>query len=423
MDNNNESYSQKTLEALESGQIEESNRLYGWALRKDDNETLYNLAGELFALGFDGKALRIYEKLIKEYPGDDELLVLAAEILIDQGKNDEALENLDQITPDSEFYLSSLMVQADLYQTEELYEVSERKLVEAIKLAPEEPAIQLALGELYYTTQDYSKAVSYYLGLIKQGISEMSQINIVERLAVSYAAYGKFEKAIAYFEQIHEEDLTPDILMQEGITYLQLDENERAQATLEKVIELDPSYSSAYPYLISSYRKDEQWDKGLTAAQEGLAVDQYNPELYLQAAEMAEHALDNELVEKYLQKAIELAPENTEVLIRITDFYNRIGKYDETLQFASDDVTDAQLNWNLALAYWKQDDFKSAASHFDLAMHDLQDTTAFLADLYHFLKESGQLEQAVDVARKYVKLAPTDVDMQDELEQLEEQGY
>ncbi|MEO4707056.1 tetratricopeptide repeat protein [Pediococcus pentosaceus] len=231
---NNESYSQKTLAALESGQIEESNRLYSWALRKDDNETLYNLAGELFALGFDGKALRIYEKLIEEYPNDDELLVLAAEILIDQGKNDAALENLDQISPDSEFYVSSLMVQADLYQTEELYEVSERKLVEAIKLAPEEPAIQLALGELYYTTQDYSKAVNYYLGLIKSGISEMSQINIVERLAVSYAAYGKFEKAIAYFEQIHEEDLTPDILMQEGITYLQLDENERAQATLEK---------------------------------------------------------------------------------------------------------------------------------------------------------------------------------------------
>jgi pentatricopeptide repeat protein len=36
----------------------------------------------------------------------------------------------------------------------------------------------------------------------------MSQINIVERLAVSYAAYGKFEKALAYFEQIHEEDQT-----------------------------------------------------------------------------------------------------------------------------------------------------------------------------------------------------------------------
>lgn len=420
---NNISYSQKALEALESGQIEESNRLYSWALRKDDDETLYNLAGELFALGFDGKALRIYEKLLKEYPDDDELLVLSAEILVDQGENDKALADLNKVRPDSDFYLSSLMVQADLYQTEELYEVSEEKLKEAVKISPKEPAILLALGELYYTTQDYSKAVKYYLALIKSGISSISQINVVERLAVSYASYGKFEKAIAYFEQIHEEDLTSDILMQEGITYLQIDENEKAQEVLEKVIEQDPTYSSAYPYLITAYSKDEQWDKGLTAAQEGLAVDQYNPELYLQAAEMAEHAHDDELVEKYLSEAVELAPENTKALIRITDFYNRLGRYDDVLNFANQEITDAQLNWNIALAFWKKDDFKNAKAYFEPAFTDLQDSPNFLNDYYHFLRENGQLEQAVDVIRRYVKLVPTDVSMQDELEQLEEQGY
>ncbi|WP_368733657.1 hypothetical protein, partial [Deinococcus alpinitundrae] len=83
--------------------------------------------------------------------GDHELPVLAAEILVDQGENDRALANLEKIPEDSEFYVSALMVEADLYQTEELYEVSERKLLAAEQLAPDEPAIQLALGELYYT--------------------------------------------------------------------------------------------------------------------------------------------------------------------------------------------------------------------------------------------------------------------------------
>jgi pentatricopeptide repeat protein len=260
MNNEEANYSKRALDALESGQIDEFNRLYGWALRKDDDETLYNLAGELYALGFDGKALRIYEKLIERYPGDHELPVLAAEILVDQGENDRALANLEKIPEDSEFYVSALMVEADLYQTEELYEVSERKLLAAEQLAPDEPAIQLALGELYYTMQDYPKAVTYYLRLIKQGIPMMSQINIVERLAASYAASGKFEKAIAYYEQIHDEDLTPDILMQEGITYLQLNEVQRAQTVLEKVVDMDSSYSSVYPYLIDAYRRDEEWD-------------------------------------------------------------------------------------------------------------------------------------------------------------------
>uniref|UniRef100_UPI0036D399B0 tetratricopeptide repeat protein n=1 Tax=Halomonas halophila TaxID=29573 RepID=UPI0036D399B0 len=160
MNNEEANYSKRALDALESGQIDEFNRLYGWALRKDDDETLYNLAGELYSLGFDGKALRIYEKLIERYPGDHELPVLAAEILVDQGENDRALANLEKIPEDSEFYVSALMVEADLYQTEELYEVSERKLLAAEQLAPDEPAIQLALGELYYTMQDYPKAVT-----------------------------------------------------------------------------------------------------------------------------------------------------------------------------------------------------------------------------------------------------------------------
>ena len=419
----NKSYSQKTLDALEGGQIEESNHFYSWALRKDDDETLYNLAGELFALGFDGKALRIYKKLLKTYPSDDDLKILTAEILVDQNENDQALALLDQVPDDSEYHVQALMVEADLYQTEELFEVSERKLLEAYQISPDEPAIQLALGELYFSMQNYAKAVKYYLALIKQGIPEMSKINLVERLAVSYAGDGKFEKAMAYFEQIHDEDLTTDILMQEGITYLQMDEFERAQEILEDVLKRDNSYSSAYPYLIQAYAKDEQWDKGLHTAQLGLAVDQYNPDLYLLAAEMAEHAKDNELVGKYLQKAYELEPDNSAILIRLTDFYNRQEMYDKTIALDSNEITDPQLNWNLAVAYWQLDQFEMAQEHFENASHNLDNQADFLSDYYHFLRENGDLPKAVDVLRKLVNIRSTDVDLQEELEQLEDQGY
>ena len=53
------SYSEQVLEKFEAGNIEEGNRLYGWALRKDDDDTLNSLAEELYGLGFDGKAMYI----------------------------------------------------------------------------------------------------------------------------------------------------------------------------------------------------------------------------------------------------------------------------------------------------------------------------------------------------------------------------
>ncbi|ANZ72227.1 tetratricopeptide repeat protein [Pediococcus claussenii] len=421
---NNTTYSEQTLNAIESGDIEEANRLFSWALRKDDDETIYNLAGELFAIGYDTKALRIYQKLMKKYPADSEFKIDSAEILIDQGKNDEAIELLDSVDPDSENYLQALLVAADLYQTEELFEVSESKLLEAYSIAPDEPAIVFALAELYNNMQDYEQATKYYLDLIQRGIPKFAQTNLVERLANSYAAAGKFETAIAYFDQIHEKDLTPNILFQTGLTYLQLKENERAREAFERVIEMDATFASVYPYLVQTYAEDEDWKNALKAAQEGLGVDSYNIDLYLQAATMAEHLQQVDEVEEFLRKGYQTDPENVEILIRLTDFLNRQDNYQNTLKILENvEFTDPQLEWNYAIASWHQDDIHQASESFEAVGDALDDNAVFLKDYFTFLIEQGEVEKAVSKLRKYVLLEPEDIEMQDQLMQYEEQGY
>ncbi|WP_353990323.1 tetratricopeptide repeat protein [Pediococcus argentinicus] len=417
-------YSERMLDALESGNIDESNRLFGWALRKDDSEILYNLAEELYGLGFDGKALRIYQKLSQEFPEDGELYVAMADIEIGQGKNDEALEHLKQVSENSDAYLSALMVEADLYQTEELYEASETKLLTAYEIAPEEPAVIIALGELYNLLQDYPKAVKYYLELIKMGIPSFAKINVVERLAVAYGASGKFETAIAYFDQIHDEDLTPDVLFQKGLTYLQLKDTEHAQSTFERVIEMDSNYASAYPYLIQTHADLEQWSDALKVAQTGLGVDSYNVDLFLLAATMAEHQQEDELVQKYLETAHQVDPENVTVIIRLASFYNRIDQFAKTIDLLDGtEIDDPQVNWYYGVALWKSEQFEPAAKHFKDASMELQDNVEFLKDYYNFLRENGDIELAVSILRSYISLNPTDSEMQENLEFYEEQGY
>ena len=39
-----ESYAEKMLNAIESGQLEEAKKAFAWALREDDDEILFNLA-------------------------------------------------------------------------------------------------------------------------------------------------------------------------------------------------------------------------------------------------------------------------------------------------------------------------------------------------------------------------------------------
>ena len=64
-------FSEKCLQAIEDGNMEEAQKEFAWALRKDDDEILFNLAEQLYALGLMPQARRAYLKLLERYPDED----------------------------------------------------------------------------------------------------------------------------------------------------------------------------------------------------------------------------------------------------------------------------------------------------------------------------------------------------------------
>lgn len=168
-------HSEKMLELLEKGQLEEAKKEFGWALRKDDDQMIYSLAEELYSLGFSKQSKRAYEKLLERYPDEDGIKTALADIEISDGNDDRALELLAQIMPDSDSYLEALLVSADLYQTQGMFDVSEQKLLEARRLAPDETVILFGLAELYFNVKEYRKAARCYLDLVKSGVLEFSK--------------------------------------------------------------------------------------------------------------------------------------------------------------------------------------------------------------------------------------------------------
>lgn len=102
------------------------------------------------------------------YPDEGELLVYIAEIYIQLGNDDEALSTLGKIDKDDSSYLQGLLLQADLYESQGLFEVSEQKLLEAEKLEPEEPVIQFALAELYSSIGKFHEAVYKYEQILQK---------------------------------------------------------------------------------------------------------------------------------------------------------------------------------------------------------------------------------------------------------------
>ena len=407
------------------GQLDDAKKSFASALRHDDDDMLYSLAEELYGLGFVRQAQRTYLKLLERYPDEDQLRTALADIAIDEGNNDEALSYLDQIKPESNAYVQSLLVAADLYQTQELFEVSEQKLIEAYNQAPEEPVVLFALAEFYYMMGQYETAIPYYFSLIEQGETNFAQVDLAGRLGISYAQSGKFETAIGYLKQVKPEFQSSDIRFQTGFTQLQLKQYEAAIEVFKDLQEQDPQYATVYPYLAQAYEKLERYSEALTALQEGLGVDQYNEQLYQQAAAVASHLDDEDLMERYLSKAHGLDPENIAITIEYSNLLLKRRKYAQNIELllpaVKSDQTDPQIYWNLAVSYQDQDQYDQAQKYYDAALPYFNDQPEFVKQTVYFYREMGQRETMLEQLKKYVQLVPDDSEMALLLEETEDE--
>ncbi|WP_034550009.1 tetratricopeptide repeat protein [Carnobacterium funditum] len=405
----------KMIEALESNQLEEANTFFKQALQVDSDEQLYDLADNLYHLGFLEETKRIYKQLLETHTEDDELKIGLAEIEIESNNIDEAMEWLLQVSEMSESYPQALLVHADLYQVQGLFEASEQKLLKAKKLLPDEPVIYFALAELYFSMGKYAQAIRGYEELMTQGNNEFSGINLASRCGASYSALGDLEQASLYFEQSVEENETVDALFELGITYFQQKEFKRANELFFKLKDLDPSYTSVYPNLARGLEEENHLEKAAEIIREGLQMDQYNYELFSVGAEIALKSEHEEIAEEYYLAAQVLAPENEGLQLAYINLLLKQERFEDAIKIIeealSHEQVDPQFYWNAALAYDKLENYEKADKSFQQAYSLLNQNKEFLKDYIYFLRESGERLIIKTVLSEYLLLEPSDGEM------------
>ena len=416
-------FAERMLDELSGGQLEDAKKSFASSLRYDDDDTVYSLAEELYGLGFSSQAKRAYQKLLEKYPDEDQLRTALADIAIDEDKTDEAIAYLAEISPESNAYIESLLVLADLYQSEGLNEAAEAKLREAYDLAPEESIIKFALAEFYFATGQYNTAIPFYRELLQAGERRFSGLDIASRIGVAYALVGNFKNALGYLEQIKTTDLTPDVRFQLGMTYAA----DKAIDSLEELQEIDPSYAGLYEPLGQLYEDTNDQEQALITYQAGIAVDAFNTTLYQRAAAVAQIQGEDEEADRIYREALENNPEDLTLTIGYSNLLVAMGDHVGNINLLNaflgedDSETDPQLYWNLAQSYTALEDFEMATKYWNAALPFFLDNINFLKPAYYYFREEGETALAEEALFNYTQLAPNDYEMAELYDQLKEE--
>lgn len=420
-------FAERMLDELSGGQLEDAKKSFASSLRYDDDDTVYSLAEELYGLGFSSQAKRAYQKLLEKYPDEDQLRTALADIAIDEDKTDEAIAYLAEISPESNAYIESLLVLADLYQSEGLNEAAEAKLREAYDLAPEESIIKFALAEFYFATGQYNTAIPFYRELLQAGERRFSGLDIASRIGVAYALVGNFNNALGYLEQIKTTDLTPDVRFQLGMTYAADPETaDKAIDALEELQEIDPSYAWLYEPLGQLYEDTNDQEQALITYQAGIAVDAFNTTLYQRAAAVAQIQGEDEEADRIYREALENNPEDLTLTIGYSNLLVAMGDHVGNINLLNaflgedDSETDPQLYWNLAQSYTALEDFEMATKYWNAALPFFLDNINFLKPAYYYFREEGETALAEEALFNYTQLAPNDYEMAELYDQLKE---
>ncbi|MEG3032295.1 MAG: hypothetical protein RR813_03630, partial [Enterococcus sp.] len=358
--------------------------------------------------------------LLEKYPNNEELYLGLAEVAIENDNSDQALNFIEKVPKDSDYYVQALLLSADLYQMIGIPEVSEAKLTEAAKILPDEPLIQFALAELFFNTERFGEAATIYQILLNSGITEMADILLEERFGTALSMEGQFEEAVIHLRNALETEVTDERLFQIAFVYRQLKENEQVIQFLEQLRNLNPQYQSLYLYLAEALQDEEQLEEAQEVIEAGIKENPFNVDFYQFASENVYRLHDDKKAEEYLQKALETGDKLDQTLFMLSNLYLKQEDYEEVIATINemDNSDDAYAQWNLAHAYNQLEDFTEAAIHFEKANIALHHEPEFMKEYGIFLREEGKIQAAKELLEHYLAHEPGDLEVQSIVEAL-----
>jgi len=261
--------------------------------------------------------MKLAEGIVRDFPNNANALVLIGNVLERHGEAVKALQYFEK----------------------------------AIKLDPNRPSVYESIGWFHLNKSQYEEAMKYWQKALDINPALPGMHNNIARALMGL---GRQVEAIEELEkdiQISSRAGTSHFLL--GQLYLQREAYEKARDHYEKAIGIDPNYTNAYYglFTLSSRLKDAAKAREYMATFRKLKAEDMKvlkdrndvfedlvkmqkgaAETFMRAGQMYESRKDIQKVEKLLNKAVALDPNNTSCLHRLAYVYVRANRVIAALQ-------------------------------------------------------------------------------------------
>lgn len=401
--------SQRMLQALEQQDLTKADQYFLKALETDSSDILLDLATYLEGIGFYHQAKEIYLKLVAEYP---EVNLNLAAIASEDGQIEEAFAYLEEITSESDWYVSALVLKADLYQLEGLTDVAREKLLEALSYS-DDLLLVFGLAELDSELGNYQEAIQGYAQLDTHSIYEQTGVSTYQRIGFAYTQLGKFEAATEFLEKALELEYEDQTAFELASLYFDQEEYQKAVLYFKQLDTLSHDFEG-YEYGYSqALHKEHQIEEALRIAKQGLEKNPFETRLLLLASQLSYELHDANSAEQYLLTAKQDAEDTEEIFLRLATIYLEQERYEDILALQTDEPENLLTKWMIARSYQEIEDLDSAYERYQELAIDLKDNPEFLEQYIYLLRELGYFEEAKIEAKAYLQLVPDDVQMQE----------
>ena len=401
--------SQQMLEALEQQDLAKADSYFQKAIKEDSDEVLLELGSYLEGIGFYPQASQIYEKLSPKFP---EVNISLASIASEDGLIEEAFTYLENISPESDWYVSALVLKADLYQMEGLTDVAREKLLEARNYS-DDPLLIFGLAELDSELGNDLEAIKGYAQLDNRSIYQQTGISTYQRIGLSYARLGKFESAIEFLEKAIELEYDDQVAFELASIYFDKEEYQKAVLYFKQLDTISPDFEGyEYGYSLALH-KEHRTEEALKIAQQGLSKNPFETRLLLHASQLSYELHQPEQAETYLLQAQENAEDQEEILLRLGTLYQEQERYEDIIALKTYEPENLLTKWLIAKSYQELEELESAEEIYQELAPDLKDNPEFLEQYIYLLRELGKIEEAKDFIQSYLQIVPDDLQMQD----------